>query len=175
MDHRRLHAVRAGRRHPQRPFVHPGRHQSDHRHRRAITHRRLRFENPAYTTYDASIGVAKDAWYGERSTARTSAIATPARSSAPTVHRRADAAAAAGARRGVRLQILGAPANRRRGVGGRAVLKGMMPLMQAPTAQATRPDRAGGAPVCASSPSSRHFTRCSQATDGPARAGARKP
>jgi len=24
---------------------------------------RLRFENPAYTTYDASIGVAKDAWY----------------------------------------------------------------------------------------------------------------
>jgi len=30
---------------------------------------RLRFENPAYTTYDASVGVAKDAWnvmlYGE--------------------------------------------------------------------------------------------------------------
>jgi outer membrane receptor protein involved in Fe transport len=29
----------------------------------------LRFENPAYTTYDASVGVAKDAWnvmvYGE--------------------------------------------------------------------------------------------------------------
>lgn len=24
---------------------------------------RLRFENPAYTTYDASVGVAKDAWY----------------------------------------------------------------------------------------------------------------
>jgi iron complex outermembrane receptor protein len=24
---------------------------------------RLRFENPAYTTYDASFGVAKDAWY----------------------------------------------------------------------------------------------------------------
>ncbi len=24
---------------------------------------RLRFENPAYTTYDASIGVSKDAWY----------------------------------------------------------------------------------------------------------------
>ena len=23
----------------------------------------MRFENPAYTTYDASIGVAKDAWY----------------------------------------------------------------------------------------------------------------
>ncbi|MGH8136633.1 MAG: TonB-dependent receptor [Steroidobacteraceae bacterium] len=35
----------------------------------AITTGRLRFENPAYTTYDASLGVAKDAWnvsvYGE--------------------------------------------------------------------------------------------------------------
>jgi iron complex outermembrane recepter protein len=29
----------------------------------AITTGRLRFENPAYTTYDASIGVSKDAWY----------------------------------------------------------------------------------------------------------------
>ncbi len=29
----------------------------------AVTTGRLRFENPAYTTYDASIGVAKDAWY----------------------------------------------------------------------------------------------------------------
>jgi iron complex outermembrane receptor protein len=28
-----------------------------------LTTSRLRFENPAYTTYDASIGVAKDAWY----------------------------------------------------------------------------------------------------------------
>jgi outer membrane receptor protein involved in Fe transport len=28
-----------------------------------ITTGRLRFENPAYTTYDASCGVAKDAWY----------------------------------------------------------------------------------------------------------------
>jgi outer membrane receptor protein involved in Fe transport len=35
----------------------------------SITTGRLRFENPAYTTYDASVGVAKDAWnvmvYGE--------------------------------------------------------------------------------------------------------------
>jgi outer membrane receptor protein involved in Fe transport len=35
----------------------------------AVSTGRLRFENPAYTTYDASIGVAKDAWnvtaYGE--------------------------------------------------------------------------------------------------------------
>jgi iron complex outermembrane receptor protein len=35
----------------------------------AITTGRLRFENPAYTTYDAAIGVSKDAWwlnaYGE--------------------------------------------------------------------------------------------------------------
>jgi outer membrane receptor protein involved in Fe transport len=23
----------------------------------------LRFENPAYTTFDASVGVSKDAWY----------------------------------------------------------------------------------------------------------------
>jgi len=28
-----------------------------------ITTARLRFENPAYTTYDASVGVSKDAWY----------------------------------------------------------------------------------------------------------------
>ena len=35
----------------------------------SITTGRLRFENPAYTTYDASVGIAKDAWnvmfYGE--------------------------------------------------------------------------------------------------------------
>jgi iron complex outermembrane recepter protein len=35
----------------------------------AVSTGRLRFENPAYTTYDASVGVAKDAWtatfYGE--------------------------------------------------------------------------------------------------------------
>jgi iron complex outermembrane receptor protein len=29
----------------------------------AVSTGRLRFENPAYTTYDASVGVAKDAWY----------------------------------------------------------------------------------------------------------------
>jgi iron complex outermembrane recepter protein len=29
----------------------------------AVSTGRLRFENPAYTTYDASLGVAKDAWY----------------------------------------------------------------------------------------------------------------
>jgi hypothetical protein len=38
----------------------------------AVSTGRLRFENPAYTTYDASIGVAKDAWnvtaYGENLT-----------------------------------------------------------------------------------------------------------
>jgi hypothetical protein len=28
-----------------------------------ITTSRLRFEDPAYTTYDASVGVAKDKWY----------------------------------------------------------------------------------------------------------------
>ena len=35
----------------------------------SVTTGRLRFENPAYSTYDASFGVAKDAWtvtaYGE--------------------------------------------------------------------------------------------------------------
>jgi iron complex outermembrane receptor protein len=35
----------------------------------AVSTGRLRFENPAYSTYDASFGVAKDAWtlnfYGE--------------------------------------------------------------------------------------------------------------
>jgi outer membrane receptor protein involved in Fe transport len=38
----------------------------------AVSTGRLRFENPAYTTYDASVGVAKDAWtvtaYGENLT-----------------------------------------------------------------------------------------------------------
>jgi iron complex outermembrane recepter protein len=29
----------------------------------SISTGRLRFENPAYTTYDASLGVSKDAWY----------------------------------------------------------------------------------------------------------------
>src|SRR5581483_11083576 len=29
----------------------------------AVSTGRLRFENPAYTTYDASVGLAKDAWY----------------------------------------------------------------------------------------------------------------
>ena len=29
----------------------------------AITTGRLRFENPAYTTFDASAGVSKDAWW----------------------------------------------------------------------------------------------------------------
>ena len=29
----------------------------------AVSTGRLRFENPAYTTYNASVGVAKDAWY----------------------------------------------------------------------------------------------------------------
>ena len=28
-----------------------------------VTNSRGRFENPAYTVYDASVGVAKDAWY----------------------------------------------------------------------------------------------------------------
>jgi len=31
----------------------------------SITTGRLRFENPAYTTYDASVGVSKDAWYAQ--------------------------------------------------------------------------------------------------------------
>jgi iron complex outermembrane receptor protein len=31
----------------------------------SITTGRLRFENPAYTTYDASVGVSKDAWFAQ--------------------------------------------------------------------------------------------------------------
>src|SRR5581483_462460 len=31
----------------------------------AVSTGRLRFENPAYTTYDASVGLAKDAWYAD--------------------------------------------------------------------------------------------------------------
>ena len=47
----------------QRPFIHAGGLESDHRAgRRGISTGRLRFENPAYTTFDASVGVAKDAW-----------------------------------------------------------------------------------------------------------------
>jgi hypothetical protein len=33
----------------------------------AISTTLLRFENPAYTTYDASVGAAKDAWWAELS------------------------------------------------------------------------------------------------------------
>ena len=72
----------------------------------AITTGRLRFENPAYTTYDASFGVAKDAWtvtvFGEN---LAQFERQHVREHRP-VHRRADAAAAAGTRPVVRLQVL---------------------------------------------------------------------
>ncbi len=63
MDHRRLCALRPGRRQPQRGI--PSRRPARTRRSRAgaISTGRLRFENPAYTTYDASVGVSKDAWY----------------------------------------------------------------------------------------------------------------
>ncbi|HEY2675743.1 MAG TPA: TonB-dependent receptor [Steroidobacteraceae bacterium] len=62
------------------PFVQAGAHHTGHSYTQAgsnptifeaggITTGRLRFENPAYTTFDAACGVAKDAWmvtvYGE--------------------------------------------------------------------------------------------------------------
>jgi outer membrane receptor protein involved in Fe transport len=62
------------------PFIQAGAHHTGHSFTQAgsnptifeaggITTGRLRFENPAYTTFDASCGVAKDAWmltiYGE--------------------------------------------------------------------------------------------------------------
>ena len=55
------------------PYVQVAATHSDHSYTQAgsnpiigegtISTGRLRFENPAYTTYDASVGVAKDAWY----------------------------------------------------------------------------------------------------------------
>jgi outer membrane receptor protein involved in Fe transport len=55
------------------PFVQAGAHHTGHSYTQAgsnptifeaggITTGRLRFENPAYTTFDASCGLAKDAW-----------------------------------------------------------------------------------------------------------------
>ena len=63
--------LRAGRRRSHRPFIHASGFESDHRGKRHVSTGRLRFENPAYTTYDASIGVAKDAWNAPCVRART--------------------------------------------------------------------------------------------------------
>ena len=63
MDSLGIHAFRSSRRHAQRPFIHAGGIESHDRGSRIVTTGRLRFENPAYSTFDASFGVAKDAWY----------------------------------------------------------------------------------------------------------------
>ena len=62
-----------------------------------ITTGRLRFENPAYTTYDASMGVAKDAWSVQRSTGENcQQFERQHLRQHRSVHRRGDAPAAAG-------------------------------------------------------------------------------
>jgi outer membrane receptor protein involved in Fe transport len=61
--------VQFGATHSGHSFTQAGSNPSIADNSGAITTGRLRFENPAYTTYDASIGVSKDAWwlnaYGE--------------------------------------------------------------------------------------------------------------
>ena len=107
VEHQRLHAVRAGRLHPQRPFIHAGGIESHLRAGRdrhdlqgAVRDSRL------LDRYDASLGVAKDAWwvnvYGENlaNSNASTFISTDQFIVA------ADAASAAGHRRLVRLQIL---------------------------------------------------------------------
>ena len=116
--------LRAGRRHAHRPLVHAGGLESDRSPSGgAITTGRLRFENPAYTTCDASFGVSKDTWcvnvYGEN---LSNSNASRVRQHRP-VHRRADAAAAAGARRDLRLQVLKAGGRRARRCRGDAIVR----------------------------------------------------
>ncbi len=72
----------------------------------AITTSRLRFENPAYTTYDASIGVAKDAWWRQRVRREPEQFERQHVHQRRSVHRGGDAAAAAGPGGHVRLQFL---------------------------------------------------------------------
>ncbi len=103
----RLQALRSSRRHPHRPFIHAGGLESDRFAKLAgISTGRLRFENPAYTTFDASLGVAKDAWivnvFGENLEQFERQHIHQHRS----IHRRADTAAAADHRRVFQLQIL---------------------------------------------------------------------
>jgi iron complex outermembrane receptor protein len=55
--------VQFGATHSGHSFTQAGSNPSIADNSGAITTGRLRFENPAYTTLDASIGVSKDAWY----------------------------------------------------------------------------------------------------------------
>ncbi len=55
--------VQFGATHSGHSFTQAGSNPSIADNAGAITTGRLRFENPAYTTYDASVGVSKDAWY----------------------------------------------------------------------------------------------------------------
>ena len=55
--------VQAGATHSGHSFTQAGANPTIADDQGAITTGRLRFENPAYTTYDASFGVSKDAWW----------------------------------------------------------------------------------------------------------------
>ena len=55
--------VQVGATHSGHSFTQAGSNPSIADNAGAITTGRLRFENPAYTTYDASIGVSKDSWW----------------------------------------------------------------------------------------------------------------
>ena len=63
----------------------------------------LRFENPAYTTYDASLGVAKDAWNVHLYVQNSEQFERQRIHEYRAVRRRADGPAAADHRREVRL------------------------------------------------------------------------
>jgi len=55
--------VQFGATHSGHSFTQAGSNPSIADNSGAITTGRLRFENPAYTTFDASAGVSKDAWW----------------------------------------------------------------------------------------------------------------
>jgi iron complex outermembrane recepter protein len=55
--------VQAGATHSGHSFTQAGSNPNIADNEGAITTGRLRFENPAYTTFDASIGISKDAWW----------------------------------------------------------------------------------------------------------------
>jgi hypothetical protein len=61
MGDEQLQRLRAVRRHAYRPLVHAG-GSNPSLSAGGVNTTVLRFENPAYSSYDASAGVAKDAW-----------------------------------------------------------------------------------------------------------------
>ena len=66
----------------------------------------LRYDQPAYTTYDASFNVAKDQWYVQAYGTNLEQLRRKPVHDVRAVHQGAGAAAAAGARHQGRIQVL---------------------------------------------------------------------